>query len=155
MGMVSRLMAIFLAFFLCVAAPFSLAVLSDNITARYLVMEDCVNFIDDVSDTRILSKEKLSQFYLDTSSHGMMIDVEVSKYQRVVEPDINASGKLVDTYVYQACEPTSGISVNFETGDKIVVHVKPIGYTASQRIVMSTIGRILPDFDYTFPKRVR
>lgn len=156
-NMVSRLLAIGLALLLCVFAPFSLSVLADNVAARHSIIAECENFVDEVSDTGRLTDEMLSNFYLDVSSHGVMLDVEVEKYTRVVENDISASGKLVTTYLRTACNPRdeANSTVLFNTGDKIVVHIEPIGYSAGQRIVMSTIGRILPEFDYTFPKRVR
>lgn len=156
-GMMSKIIGLFFAFILCIMAPYSLAVLSDDITARHLVLSECENFVDEVSDTGRLTDDMLSNFYLDVASHGVMLDVTVEKYTRVVENDTTSSGKLVTTYMRSECDPKNeiGNTVNFSTGDKIVVHVEPVGYSAPQRIVLATIGRVLPDFDYTLPKRVR
>lgn len=156
-NMTSRIFAVALAFILCVFAPFSLAVMSDNITARFLIINECEDFLDEVADSGRLTDEMLSDFYLDVASHGVMLDVQVEKYVRVVENDVQANGKLVTTYLRSECDPKNETNqtVLFSSGDKIVVHVEPIGYTAAQRIVMSTIGRVLPDFNYTLPKRVR
>ena len=152
--MLSRLLAICLGFLLLVFAPFSLSVLSDNISARYAIMNDVTNFTDEVADTRRITKDMLSNFYLDVASHGIMLDVTVERYVRVVESDATSGGKLVTTYMAQPVEITDADFI-FNSGDKVVVHVEPIGYSAPQRIVMSTIGQILPDFNYTFPVRVR
>ena len=143
--------ALALSFFLLVAAPFSLSVLSDNIMARYAIMNDVENFLDEVADTGKIDDTMLSNFYLDVSSHGVLVDVEVQRYVRVVEGGVSdASGhNQVTTYML-----TDNIE-SFNTGDKVVVHVEAVGYTAGQRVVMGTIGQVLPDFDYTFPKRVR
>lgn len=149
--LISRLFALVLSFFLLVAAPFSLSVLSDNIMARYAIMNDVENFLDEVADTGKIDDTMLSNFYLDVSSHGVLVDVEVQRYVRVVEGGVSdASGhNQVTTYML-----TDNIE-SFNTGDKVVVHVEAVGYTAGQRVVMGTIGQVLPDFDYTFPKRVR
>ena len=153
-NMLSRLLAICLGFLLLVFAPFSLSVLSDNVSARYSIMNDVTNFTDEVADTRRITKDMLSNFYLDVASHGIMLDVTVERYVRVVESDATSGGKLVTTYMAQPVEITDADFI-FNSGDKVVVHVEPIGYSAPQRIVMSTIGQILPDFNYTFPVRVR
>lgn len=143
--------ALVLSFFLLVAAPFSLSVLSDNIMARYAIMNDVENFLDEVADTGKIDDTMLSNFYLDVSSHGVLVDVEVQRYVRVVEGGVSDAGghNQVTTYML-----TDNIE-SFNTGDKVVVHVEAVGYTAGQRVVMGTIGQVLPDFDYTFPKRVR
>ena len=153
-NMLSRLLAICLGFLLLVFAPFSLSVLSDNISARYAIMNDVTNFTDEVADTRRITKDMLSNFYLDVASHGILLDVTVERYVRVVESDATSGGKLVTTYMAQPVEITDADFI-FNSGDKVVVHVEPIGYSAPQRIVTSTIGQILPDFNYTFPVRVR
>lgn len=148
-NLVSRLFALFLAFLLCVLAPYSLTVMTDNMMARFEVLSDVESFMDAVADSGYVTDEELSDFYLAVSSHGVLIDTEISRYQKVVNPKPGTTAGIVTSYIY-----TENYT-QLLSGDKFVVRVKPIGYSGPQRIIMGTLGVLMPEFDYTFCKRVR
>lgn len=138
-----------MAFILLFMAPFTWATLSNEMVARRTIMNEMQSFIDQTIDSRKVTDEQLEELYLGVSGLGPIVDTEVKRYVKVVDPDPNTPGGIYTTYVL------ADDNTKFNQGDKIKLRVKAIGYTGSERLLRSTIGLWLPAIDYTFVGRVR
>ena len=148
--MVSSCIGMALAFILEVLAPYSVSTVVIDMTARVAVLRDISNFVDEVCDNGYITDEQLANLQLDVASHGQLVSLQVERWQRTVNPTPGSSGNSTPSYILNN-ENTR----EYYSGDKIVVTVKSLGYTGGQRIVMSTLGAFLPDFEYSIPGRVR
>lgn len=138
-----------MAFVLLFMAPFTWATLSNEMVARRTIMNEMQSFIDQTIDSRKVTDEQLEELYLGVSGLGPIVDTEVTRYVKVVDPDPNNAGGIYTTYVL------ADDSKTFNQGDKVKIRVHAIGYTGTERLLRSTIGLWLPAIDYTFVGRVR
>lgn len=144
-----KVLGALIAFILLFIAPFTWATLSNEMVARRTIMNEMQTFIDETIDSRQVTDAQLEDLYLGISGLGPVLDVEVSRYVRVVDPDPKIDGGIYTTYVY------SDDNRVYNQGDKVKLRVHAIGYTGTQKVLRSTIGAWLPKIDYTFSARVR
>lgn len=138
-----------LAFILMICSPLVLTLTMEEITDRRSVINECSNLVDEVCDTRTLTEDQLADFNLGVASFGLLLDTEVNRYMKVINPDPNNPGQTHTSYVLTDNNST------FNQGDLIEVKVDTIGFTAAQTIVLKLAGVILPDFEYKQVGRVR
>lgn len=84
------------------------------------------NFIDKVTDTGQISELDITDFYTGCSSYGAVVDVQIKRYMRIINPD--GKGSTYCTYVL------SDKLNHWDQGDIIEVDVKAIDYTGAQKI---------------------
>lgn len=144
-----RLFSVLMAFVLLFVAPFTWVTLSNEMVARRTIMNEMQSFIDETIDSRQITDQQLSDFYLGISGLGPICDVEIERYVRTVDPDPMNPGEVYVTYVY------SENWRQFNQGDKVKVRVHAINFTSAERLLRSTVGMWLPEIDYTFSARVR
>lgn len=147
---VSSMIGLALGFLLLVIAPYSVTTVIVDMTAREAVLRDVSNFVDEVCDTGYITDEQMSNLQLDVASHGQLVSLKVERYQRIINPTPGSTKNATPTYTLNKDN-----NREYYSGDKVVVTVKSLGYTGGQRIVMSTLGAVLPDFEYSIPGRVR
>lgn len=145
----SKILAVCLAFVLCILSPIALTSLMDDMVARRSIMNEMSAFIDEVIDSGKITDEQMADFQLGCNSYGPVVNIEIRRYVKTTNPDPKNPGKTYTSYVM------SDTATNFNQGDHIQVTVETIGYTGSQRIVMATLGTLLPRFNCTFSARVR
>lgn len=105
-------------------------------------------FIDEVIDTGEVSETLLTDFQLGCNSYGPIIQIEIVRFVKTIDPD-PINGGTYTTYV------VAEDNTHYNQGDHIQVTVKTIGYSGTQRMVMSTVGIMLPKFECTLAGRVR
>ena len=160
-----RVFGVILAFILLFIAPFTMVTLSQEMVARRTILNEMQSFIDETIDSRQVTDQQLEDFYLGISGLGPIVDVEISRYVRTVDPDpvdVEISryvrtvgpdpveeGEIYVTYVYSEDNRT------YNQGDKVSVRVHAIGYTGTQKFLRAITGLFLPQIDYTLAGRVR
>lgn len=144
-----RVFGVILAFILLFIAPFTMVTLSQEMVARRTILNEMQSFIDETIDSRQVTDQQLEDFYLGISGLGPIVDVEISRYVRTVDPDPVEEGEIYVTYVYSEDNRT------YNQGDKVSVRVHAIGYTGTQKFLRVITGLFLPQIDYTLAGRVR
>lgn len=144
-----KVLGAMMAFVLLFLAPFTWATISNEMVARRTIMNEMQTFLDETIDSRQVTDSQLEDLYLGIAGLGPVLDVEVERYVRVVDPDPKTPGGIYTTYVYSDDNRT------YNQGDKVKLRVHAIGYTGTQKLLRSTIGLWLPQIDYTFAARVR
>ena len=144
-----RVFGVILAFILLFIAPFTMVTLSQEMVARRTILNEMQSFIDETIDSRQVTDQQLEDFYLGISGLGPIVDVEISRYVRTVDPDPVEEGEIYVTYVYSEDNRT------YNQGDKVSVRVHAIGYTGTQKLLRAITGLFLPQIDYTLAGRVR
>lgn len=137
-----------MAFILSVLTPYTVTVMVDDMVARRAIINEVSMFIDEVIDTGEVSDTLLTDFQLGCNSHGPIIQIEIVRYVKTIDPD-PINGGTYTTYV------VADDITHYNQGDHIQVTVKTIGYSGTQRMVMSTVGIMLPKFECTLAGRVR
>ena len=144
-----RVFGVILAFILLFIAPFTMVTLSQEMVARRTILNEMQSFIDETIDSRQVTDQQLEDFYLGISGLGPIVDVEISRYVRKVDPYPVEEGEIYVTYVYSEDNRT------YNQGDKVSVRVHAIGYTGTQKFLRAITGLFLPQIDYTLAGRVR
>jgi hypothetical protein len=144
----SKLFGVVLAFILCVLAPYSISATVQDRVARFGMIDEMTMFMDDVADTRQITDSALEDFQLGVSSYGQLVKITINRYAKTVDPD-PVTGGTYTTYVY------ADNNKKYNQGDHIQVEVQTIGYTGTQKLMMSTVGIFVKPFDCTLSRRVR
>ena len=143
----SKILGIILAFILLAFAPMTIQALSNDLTMKRASINEVTNFINKVTDSGKITDAELSDFYLGCASNGVVADVKVKRYRRIVNPD--GAGGTVTTYVL------SNDSKNYDQGDVIEVSFKAVDYTGAQRILWQLLKLAQPKFEFTLAGKVR
>lgn len=144
-----KLFGVVLAFILSVLTPYTITTMVDDMVARRSIINEMSMFIDEVIDTREITEQQLADFQLGCNSYGPVVQIEVVRYVKTIDPLPGHPGETYITYV------VSDDNTKYNQGDHIQVTVKTIGYTGSQRLVMATVGLLSPKFNCTLAGRVR
>ena len=149
-----KILGIVLVFLLCVLAPISIIVLTDDMTDRRNIFNEMTNFVDTVIDSDKISEAQLRDFYYGVSSYGPQCSVEIVQYIRVVTPGAQ-EGEAKISYVPVNITTQAETDVTLTTGDIVKVHVHATSYTGVQQFVHATIGMLLHPIDFTVSGKVR
>lgn len=146
----SWLIGTILAFFLLLVAPIVLMATFDDINARRQIDNEIVTFIDEVRDTRTITEEMLADVNLAVNSYGMSIQLNITRYAKVVNPDPRkGDGSTYTSYV------AADDFHNFATGDRIKVEGVVVGRTTARKLLQSFLGYALPNYNPIYVARVR
>lgn len=145
----SKIIGVILAFMLSVLTPYTINSMVEDMVARRSIINEMSMFIDEVIDTKQITKQQMSDFQLGCNSYGPVVQIEIRRYVKTIDPDPKNPGKTYTTYVM------SDDNEHYNQGDHIQVTVHTVGYTGSQRLVMSTVGILAPKFECTLAGRVR
>jgi hypothetical protein len=143
----TKLIGLFMAFFLLVIAPITNNALAQDLTTKRAILNEMTNFVDKVTDSGHISPEMLTDFYLGCSSHGAVVDVTVQRYIKIVNP--NGSGGTYITYVL------NDQLTNWNQSDIIKVKVEAISYTGAQRLMWYFLRLITPKLEFEIAGMVR
>ena len=154
-----KIIGIVLSFLLCVLAPLTLIVLSEDTSARRNIYSEMTRFVDTVTDTGEITEAQLKDFYYGVSSYGPQCSVTITRYIRVVNPGVTADGSsssnAMVSYIPKALSSTGLTTQQFEQGDLIKVHVEATGYTGMQQFARATIGAALRPISFSVTAKVR
>ncbi|MBR1453189.1 MAG: hypothetical protein IJ593_00870 [Lachnospiraceae bacterium] len=76
---INKIITVILVFLMLVVAPMLISYKTDDILARREILNDVEVFIDKVSDTASITKDDINKLYLDCNSHGLTVNVSVSR----------------------------------------------------------------------------
>lgn len=147
-NIVSKMMAVLLVFIL-VVEMLCFVMVSEQITATRSIVADVTNFIDEVTDTGVADKKSVADLYLACDSHGPLLDVQILRLKKVVNPDPKHLGKTVVTYV------GDDNIYEWNQGDSCKVVVKQVGATGMEYFAYSTFGFTLAPVNFTLAGRIR
>lgn len=145
----SKIVGVILAFILSVLTPYTINTMVDDMVARRSIINEMSMFIDEVIDTGKITDQQMADFQLGCNSYGPVVQIEVRRYVKTIDPDPANPGGTYTTYVM------SDDNTKYNQGDHIQVTVSTIGYTGAQRLVMATVGMLTPKFECTLAGRVR
>ena len=143
-----KIFGIIMGFILCVVMPFVNTASSQEMDNRRLVIEDVSDFLDSVCDGRVISEAEISALNARLSSYGMILDYDIHRYARTVNPDYTGHDYVVD-YV-EVDDITT-----YNKGDKIIIHVYEVSNSSTISLSRKMVGLFVSDFDLTIAARVR
>lgn len=151
----SRLLTLLLCFIMCAFAPYLIAVTIDDYTARVEILNTVDTFVDTVCDTGVCTKTQIDDLNMNIATYGIVCTIKIEHYTEMINPNANKTG-VTHSLVYDR-EITSNtpITTPMNNGEHIVVKVKSVGYTGSQRVVRSLLGVFFSGVDISVPGRVR
>lgn len=145
-GAVSKFIGIVLIFFMALAM-FGHAILSEQVLMRRSIVAEVTNLIDEVTDTGVLDDTRIADFYLGCASYGPLVDVEIIRYVRIINP--KPGGGTYVSYV------VSDDITNWSEGDLIKVVVNEIGPTNFASFLYNICSLSLSPIDFSLAGRVR
>ena len=93
----TRVASLILAFFMLVLAPLLYSYSITEMEERRELLNETALFLDKVTDKRSITEDDLSEFYLQVSSHGMVLKPTVKRLVRTAL--IDPSGEVVASYI--------------------------------------------------------
>lgn len=143
----SKILGIVLAFILLAFGPLTVNSLTGDLTMKRASINEVTNFINKVTDSGRTTEAELADFYLGCASHGVVADVTVKRYVKIVNPD--GKGGTYTSYVL-----STDLS-KWNRGDVIQVTFKAIDWTGAQRILWQLLKMAQPKFEFTLAGKVR
>lgn len=94
---ISRVLSLILVFIMLIIAPLIYCYSCSEMENRRLLLNEVTQFLDKVTDKGEITEDDLTEFYLQVSSHGMIIQPTVKRLVRtsIMTPD----GKTKTTYI--------------------------------------------------------
>lgn len=145
-GIINKILGVLLCF-LMILAMIANVIVSDQVQARRSIVAEVTNFVDEVTDTGVLDDARLSDLYLGCSAYGPVVDVQVTRYVRIVNPD--GVGSVYITYV--ASEELS----TWNKGDLVKVSVQEVGPSGLSGFLYRVFNMSIAPVDFTLSGRVR
>lgn len=147
-GFISKILGVVMCFVMIVMMLANVMV-SDQVQARRSIVADVTNFIDEITDTGVLDEKHLADLYLACSTYGPVVDVQVLRYVRVVNPDPKNPGDTYTTYV------GSDNIYQWNKGDLIKVKVTEVGPTGLASFLYNVFGLTMAPVDFSLAGRIR
>ena len=148
-----KVVGVILAFVLCVLAPLTIVMMSDDMSDRRALYGEMTSFIDEVVDTATITEEQLTDLYAALNSYGPLCEVKIYRYLRAANPD--KDGKVEVTYMPMDVTVDRESTIKFNQGDLIKVSLKAVDYAGVQRIARGMLGAFLQPIEYSVTARVR
>ena len=137
---INKVVTIILIFVLLVMAPLANKYMSDYAMAKREILNDTSSFIDKAVDDKTITGDDLNKFYGQCNSHGLAVDVTVTKLIRTVVPDITTNDT---TTVYYSTDVASDIAhstatvkeESFNSNDIVKVSIQEVGISTARRVI--------------------
>lgn len=113
------------------------------------IVAEVTNFVDEVTDTAVLDEKHVADLYLACSAYGPLVDVQILRYAKVVNPDPKNPGDTYMTYV------GSDDIYSWNQGDLLKVKVTEVGPTGLASFLYSVFGLNMAPVDFTLAGRIR
>lgn len=146
---ISSVIGIFLAFLMLGITPLYYIGTIQWAQAETQAIAYTTNLVDEVIDTKRLNDQTLSEYNLNMASLSSYYTYTIERQIKVVNPDPLNAGSTYTSYI------TVDDNKEYETGDLIVVSVKPAGMSFAQSIADNILGLSVPRNGFTIPGRVR
>ena len=147
-GFINKIVGLFLCFMMIVLM-LSTVVVTNYLQATRSVIAEVTNFVDEVTDTGVLTPDQLSDLYVACASYGIQTDVKVMRYVKVVNPYPENPSSTVRTYVANEDIHT------WKQGDLIRVQVNSIGQSGMASLLYHLYSLSVSNLDFTLAGRIR
>ena len=147
-GFINKILGVVLCFILIIIMLVNVMV-SDQLQARRSIVAEVTNFVDEVTDTAVLDEKHVADLYLACSAYGPLVDVQILRYAKVVNPDPKNPGDTYMTYV------GSDDIYSWNQGDLLKVKVTEVGPTGLASFLYSVFGLNMAPVDFTLAGRIR
>ena len=97
----------------------------------------------------MLDEKHVADLYLACSAYGPLVDVQILRYAKVVNPDPKSPGDTYMTYV------GSDDIYHWNQGDLLKVKVTEVGPTGLASFLYSVFGLNMAPVDFTLAGRIR
>lgn len=147
-GVISKILGVILVFFMALSMVAN-AVVSEQLQARRSIVSEVTNFIDETTDTGGFDDARLADFYLGCNAYGPLVDVQITRYVKVVNPDPVNAGQTLTTYIVSTDITT------WNKGDIIKVSVEEVGPTGFASFLYRMFHISLAPVEFSLSGRVR
>lgn len=144
-----KVVGILLAFVLCIIFPFVIISTEEEMISRRLIVEEVSSFIDSVIDGRVITDAELRELNASLAAHGMLLDYDIHRYVRSVNPDPTKEEGYLVSYIER------DDNMKYDKGDKVSIHVYEVSHAATSTLSHKLTGLYMRDFDLTITARVR
>ena len=149
---IPKIIGVILAFALLVLAPVTITRMTDDMTAKRIILNEVNAFIDRVTDKGSVTPADIDDLYIAINARGGAFDAHVVRYIRIAVP----SGAGNAESVYVAADDTFGVSdVRLWAGDVIQVRVTSVRRTTAQDMLAHLFRLYERDFEFTLAGTVR
>lgn len=93
-----RIITLVIILIMVIIGPLTFRYVSNESSAKRLIVNETEEFLDSIKDRGSVNEDSLDELYSTLNSHGMSLDVNVTKLKRVMSYD-NANDKLTDSYL--------------------------------------------------------
>lgn len=125
----STVLSVILGFIILVGGSLLISTVSIDSTTKRHVANTVDAFIDKIEDTGVITKEDMSDLYVNISKNGVTMDVKIKREVLTLYPVDATSGNTKVVYV-----SSSDVSA-FNKGDRILVEAEAIDYSNGQRLI--------------------
>lgn len=147
-GFINKILGVIMCFIIIVLM-LSAVMVSEQLQARRSIAAEVTNFVDEVTDTGVLNEKHVADLYLACSAYGPLVDVQVLRYVKVVNPDPTKPGETYLTYV------ASEDIYHWNRGDLLKVKVTEVGPTGLASFLYRVIGLNMAPVDFSLAGRIR
>jgi len=147
-GFINKILGVILCFILIVLMLCNVMV-SDQVQARRSIVAEVTNFVDEVTDTGVLTEKHAADLYLACSAYGPVCDVQILRFAKVVNPDPKSPGNTYITYV------GADDIYTWNEGDLVRVKVTEVGMTGMANFLYNALGLTMAPVDFSLAGRVR
>lgn len=147
-GFINKILGVVLCFILIVLM-LSTVMVSEQVQARRSIVAEVTNFVDEVTDTGVLDEKHAADLYLACSTYGPIVDVQILRYVKVVNPDPKNPGDTYLTYV------GSEDIYQWNQGDLLKVKVVEVGPTGLSSFLYRIFGLTMAPVDFSLAGRIR
>ena len=144
-----KFIGLLLAFALCVAGPFIIINVAEEMLDRRMIIDDISGFIDEVVDSREITDVALKELNVNLASYGVTVDYEINRYARSVDPDPLSPNGYTTNYILM------DDNRHYNQGDKLSIRVFTVGYSSTQALAHKLTGMFVRDLDETLTVRIR
>lgn len=148
-GFLSKCIAAILIFLMLILAPMINIYGQHEMQSRMEILNDTTSFLDKVTDKGEITQDDLDEFALTLESHGLVLDVDVSRLVKTVTVIDPIANETDTTYI--AADSVSDLS----TGNVVKVEIKEVSSTRYRKLLNTFLRLDEPYFKLTMSKMVR
>lgn len=148
-GFLSRCISAVLIFLMLILAPLINIYGQHEMQSRMEILNDVTSFLDRVTDKGEITQDDLDEFALTVESHGLVLDVDVSRLVKTVVVLDPATNDCDVTYI--AADSVSDLS----TGNVVKVVINEVSSTRYRKLLNTFLRINEPSFKLSMSKMVR
>lgn len=147
-GFINKILGVILCLAMIIIM-LSTVMVTNYLQATRSIVAEVTNFVDEVTDTGILTPAQLSDLYMACASYGIQSDVQVLRYVKVINPDPTDPNTVIRNYT------VNEDIYSWKQGDLVQVKVHSIGQTGMMSFLYHVLGLNVSNLDFTLAGRIR